>query len=118
MNLNEAKQLLKKQGYKLIKEGKEIGLNDYTPGDIMELLYNRIYRYWADADLSFSDIESAFRAGWEGKTSWQEFRSYYEENYGGKDLDYLGIIFNDGRKFGTCKNDREIKRMLADKFDE
>lgn len=45
MNLNEAKELLKKQGYKLIKEGAEIGLNDYTPGDIMELLYNRIYRY-------------------------------------------------------------------------
>ena len=117
MNLFEAKQLLKKCGYRLIKEETDIGLTNHTPADILSKLFTGIYHHWADADLSYSDIESAFRAGWEGKTDWQEFRSYYDEDYDGKDLDYLNIVFNDGRKFGTCKNDSEIKLMLDDKFD-
>ena len=118
MNIFEAKQLLKKCGYRLVKENTDIGLTDYTPGDVLSELYTGIYRHWLDADLDYSDIESAFQAGWEGTTDWQEFRSCYDEDYGGKDLEYLEIVFDDGRKFGACKNDGEIKLMLADKFDE
>lgn len=114
MKLDEAKQLLKKNGYRLsfIKEGADTGLSNYTQDDILSKLYSRVYRHWLDAELDYLDIESAFVAGWRGTTDWQEFRSRYGEDYDGKDLGYLEIIFNHGRKFGSCKNDDEIKRML------
>lgn len=112
MDLNEAKQLLKKHGYRLIKEGADTGLSDYTQGDILSKLYTKIYRHWADAALAYLDIVSAFTAGWERTTDWQEFRSRYDEDYDEKDLGYLEIVFNDGRKFSACKNDPDIKLML------
>lgn len=118
MKLDEAKQLLKKHGYKLIKEGADSGFTEYTQGDILSKLYTRIYRHWADAALAYLDIVSAFTAGWERTTDWQEFRSHYDQKYDEKDLDYLSIVFFDGRKFSACKNDPDIKLMLADKFDE
>ena len=118
MNLFEAKKLLEKNGCKLIKEDADTGLTDYTPADILSKLFDGIYRHWLDADLDYSDIASAFHTGWEGTTDWQEFRSRYDEDYDGKDLEYLEIVFDDGLKFGACKNDGEIELMLADKFDE
>ena len=122
MNLFEAKKLLEKNGCKLIKEDADTGLTDYTPADVLSKLYDRIYRHWLDADLDYSDIASAFHTGWEGTTDWQEFRSRYDEDYGGHVMHLEAIFFPfDERKVAeiidSCIRCAAKERLFYDRLE-
>lgn len=117
MNLNEAKQLLKKSGYIVLKESnnKEITI---TPAKIFQILYSKAYKYWADSDVSASDLQGAFDRGFKNDIDWESYREYLINEYDNeKDLDYLKSAFNDGRIFGRCTTDMQIEAELSDRLD-
>lgn len=99
MNLSEAKQLLQKQGYKLIKETRQLNERlSYTPQEIFEELWDRKFKYWDDAD--FNEFKRAFLAGYAG----EDYNDDREAKY----------AYDDAVSFKSCRTDSCVQNLLAD----
>ena len=100
MNLNEAKQVLQKQGYKLIKETRQLNERlTYTPEEIFDELWDRKFKYWDDS-ADYNEFKRAFIAGYAGED--------YNDDRAAKDA------YEDGVSFKSCNTDDCIQDMLAD----
>lgn len=90
----------------------------WVPEQIFSELFENIYKHWADSSVDYMDLSDAFQHGFDNNIDWQEYRSYLEDNYEAKDLDYLEIAYEDGLDFGSCSDDTDISKKLKNKFDE
>jgi hypothetical protein len=100
MNLAEAKQLLQKQGYRLIKETRQLNERlSYTPEEIFDELWDRSYKYWGD-DADYNNFKRAFIIGYAGED--------YNDDRAAKDA------YEDGVKFNSCETDTCVQNLLAD----
>lgn len=114
MNLDEAKELLEENGYILVEDTNE---DETEKINIFEKLYDGIYCHWLDCYASYSDLSNAFEHGMEDDIDWEDYRNYLEEEYRGKDIEYIEIAYKDGLDFRQCETDDEINQKLMKKFD-
>lgn len=105
MNLNEAKIILNKNGYQLIKEAR--GLT-YTAKDIFEELWDRSYKYWDDSN--FNDFRLLFMNGYNNLKLPEDLAAKYNAS-----IKTANIVYEDGIEFAKCKTDDCIQDKLADK---
>ena len=95
MNLNEAINTLKKNGYSV-----KSNIDYETPGDMMSALYHGVYSKFKCSRCTFSDYEEAYIAGDSGK-SWSDFIGDITANgrrFNGIESKCLQAAYNDGAK--------------------
>lgn len=104
MNLNEAKIILNKNGYQLIKEARDL---TYTPKDIFDELWDRKYKYWDDSE--YQDFCLLFINGYKNLELPEDLAAKY--NIG---IKTANIVYEDGEEFAKCTTDDCIQDKLAE----
>ena len=104
MNLNEAKKILNKHGYQIIKEA--IGLT-YTAEDIFDELWERKYNYWDDSD--YNDFRLLFINGYKNAELPNDLAIKYNAT-----IKTANIVYEDGIEFAKCKTDDCVQDRLAE----
>ena len=120
MDLNEAKQILKNEGYRLIREnGVEL---TYTPEEIFDDMWYRRYRYRGEdggfPKASYKDFQNAFIHGYKKDMSIEEMLYLFRNKYGGDDLNELKCAYIDGEEFSKCKTNDEVDELESEYSDD
>lgn len=106
MNLNEAKIILNKNGYQLIKETRDL---TYTPKDIFDELWDRKYIYWDNSD--YQDFSLLFINGYKNLELPEDLATKYITTNG---IKTANIVYEDGIEFAKCTTDDCIQDKLAE----
>ena len=109
MNLQEAKVILKKKGYRLLKENLT-----YTPEDIFEEVWSRCYSYWDDLHAEKHDLRAAFICGYKNELSKNEMKMEFETRVGNEALGELEIAYDDGHDLSEYTTDDSLQDKLFD----
>ena len=120
MNLVEAKQILKNEGYRLIRENSaEL---TYTPEEIFDDMWYRRFRYRGEdkgfPKAPYKDFQAAFIHGYKKDMSVEEMLYLFGDKYSGDDLNELKYAYIDGEEFNKCKTNDEIDELESDYSDD
>lgn len=98
-----------------IKVHENYDINDLkTPGDVFQILYQKVYRHWFDYEDRIDDLETAFQLGAKGNDDWAPLMggrgSYYTP-------DYLDSAFRAGKRYSKCKTEQDYLDFIKDETD-
>ena len=115
MNLNEAKNILKKSGYLLIKESRGV---TYTPEEIIDDMWYRRFRYFGeDGDFpiaTYKDYQTAFMHGFKKDIDITKIEELFANKYDTKEIINLKIAYEEGEAFAKCKTNDEVDTLESD----